>query len=278
MRPASFQRIPPITVRTAWAACPKGTPVMLMRDRLDVVFADEDFADLYPADGRPAFSPGQLALVSVLQFAENLSDRAAADAVRTRIDWKYGLGLELDDPGFDYSVLRVPGPAGRGRPGGSAAAVDAGPPGGGRTAQGAGPTAYRRHPCPGSGAPVEPAGAGGRERAGRPGGDRRDGSGLAGAADRARVGHAIRPESRDRESPGRQSSGARTRRGVRPGRPEASHRGLGGRHPSPSANVAAGGDPSAGLDPPALLGSRGAIALAGGHCPAAGLAAVRLPV
>ncbi|MFC9916563.1 transposase [Streptomyces sp. NPDC059862] len=40
-----------------------------------------------------------------LQFAENLSDRAAADAVRTRIDWKYALGLELDDPGFDHSVL-----------------------------------------------------------------------------------------------------------------------------------------------------------------------------
>ncbi|MFE7115002.1 IS1182 family transposase [Streptomyces sp. NPDC057654] len=94
-----------MTVRTAWAACPKGTPVMLMRDRLDVVFADDDFTDLYPADGRPGFSPGQLALVSVLQFAENLSDRAAADAVRTRIDWKYGLGLELDDPGFDHSLL-----------------------------------------------------------------------------------------------------------------------------------------------------------------------------
>ncbi|MFE7362199.1 transposase [[Kitasatospora] papulosa] len=61
------------------------------------------FPHLYPADGRPGFSPGQLALVSVLQFAENLSDRAAA--VRTRIDWKYGLGLELDDPGFDYSLL-----------------------------------------------------------------------------------------------------------------------------------------------------------------------------
>lgn len=105
MRPVGFQRTPPMTVRTAWAACPRGTPVMLMRDRLDVVFADEDFADLYPVDGRPGLSPGQLALVSVLQFAENLSDRAAADAVRTRIDWKYGLGLELDDPGFDYLLL-----------------------------------------------------------------------------------------------------------------------------------------------------------------------------
>ncbi|MGW3123971.1 transposase [Streptomyces sp. NPDC001107] len=62
---------------------------MLMKDRPHVVFTDEDFADLYPADGRPAFLLGQSALVSVLQFAENLSDRATADAVRTRIDWKY---------------------------------------------------------------------------------------------------------------------------------------------------------------------------------------------
>ncbi|MFE2432668.1 transposase [Streptomyces sp. NPDC059373] len=46
---------------------------------------------MYPADGRPEFSPRQLAMVSVLQFAENLSDRAAADAVRTRIDFKYAL-------------------------------------------------------------------------------------------------------------------------------------------------------------------------------------------
>ncbi|WP_326791283.1 IS1182 family transposase [Streptomyces sp. NBC_00841] len=101
----SYQRIPTRTVLTAWAACPKGTPAMLMRDRLDVVFEDNEFADLYPKDGRPGLSPGQLALVSVLQFAENLSDRAAANAVRTRIDWKYALGLELDDPGFDHSVL-----------------------------------------------------------------------------------------------------------------------------------------------------------------------------
>ncbi|MET7766251.1 transposase [Streptomyces sp. NPDC005393] len=78
---------------------------MLVRDRLDVLFEDEEFAGLYPSDGRPGFSPGQLARVSVLQFAENLSDRAAADAVRTRIDFKYALGLELEDPGFDYSVL-----------------------------------------------------------------------------------------------------------------------------------------------------------------------------
>ncbi|MFJ8955168.1 transposase [Streptomyces sp. NPDC102381] len=78
---------------------------MLIRDRLDVLFEDEEFAGLSPDDGRPGLSPGRLALVSVLQFAENLSDRAAADAVRTRIDWKCAIGLELEDPGFDHSVL-----------------------------------------------------------------------------------------------------------------------------------------------------------------------------
>ncbi|HZD13815.1 MAG TPA: transposase [Pseudonocardiaceae bacterium] len=53
----------------------------------------------------PGISPGQLALVTVLQFAENLTDRQAADAVRGRIDWKYALSLELTDPGFDHTVL-----------------------------------------------------------------------------------------------------------------------------------------------------------------------------
>jgi transposase len=41
----------------------------------------------------------------MLQLAEGLSDRQAADAVRARIDWKYLLCLELTDPGFHYSVL-----------------------------------------------------------------------------------------------------------------------------------------------------------------------------
>ncbi|MGW1616981.1 transposase [Streptomyces sp. NPDC002285] len=77
---------------------------------LETLFEDEEFAGLYPDDGRPGLSPGQVALVSLLQFAENLSDRAVADAVRTRIGWKHTLGLELDDPGFDHSVLCEFGP------------------------------------------------------------------------------------------------------------------------------------------------------------------------
>ncbi|MBB5784309.1 transposase [Nonomuraea jabiensis] len=78
---------------------------MWLRDALGEVFSGERFAEAFPADGRPAISPGALAAVSVLQYADNLSDRQAAEAVRARMDWKYLLGLELTDPGIDHSVL-----------------------------------------------------------------------------------------------------------------------------------------------------------------------------
>jgi transposase len=89
----------------ARAAFPKGTPYLTLRDELETMYADSLFADLFPTCGQPAESPGRLALVAVLQFAENLSDRQAADAVRSRIDWKYLLGLALVGPGCDFSVL-----------------------------------------------------------------------------------------------------------------------------------------------------------------------------
>src|SRR5918997_6390090 len=76
-----------------------------MHDELGGLYADQDFAALFPVLGQPALAPAQLALVTLMQFAENLTDRQAAEAVRARIDWKYALCLELDDPGFDYSVL-----------------------------------------------------------------------------------------------------------------------------------------------------------------------------
>jgi transposase len=76
-----------------------------MRKVLGSIYTDEDFADLFPKEGQPAQAPWRLALVTVMQFVENLSDRQTADAVRGRIDWKYLLGLELTDPGFDASVL-----------------------------------------------------------------------------------------------------------------------------------------------------------------------------
>lgn len=69
------------------------------------LWSDEDFAQWYPRDGQPGLSPAQLATVSVLQFLLELSDRQAAETVRGRIDFKYALALELDDPGIHHSVL-----------------------------------------------------------------------------------------------------------------------------------------------------------------------------
>ncbi|MGF3024059.1 IS1182 family transposase [Methylobacterium aquaticum] len=101
----SLPPVPEDTARVAQTAFRRGNPYLLLRTRLGPIFADAEFADLYPARGQPAYAPWRLALVTLLQFREGLSDRQAADAVRARIDWKYLLGLDLADPGFDYSVL-----------------------------------------------------------------------------------------------------------------------------------------------------------------------------
>lgn len=97
--------IPTLTVMTAQAAFPKGNNYLRMRDEMGILFQDADFIDLYSQRGQPAESPWRLAMVTLLQFMEDLTDREAADAVRGRIDWKYVLGLELNDQGFDYSIL-----------------------------------------------------------------------------------------------------------------------------------------------------------------------------
>jgi transposase len=105
MRPRALPEVPAQTVAVARAAFPRGALAMRVRDELGEVFCDGAFVDAFATRGRPGISPGQLAMVTVLQFAENLTDRQAADAVRGRIDWKYSLGLELTDAGFDFTVL-----------------------------------------------------------------------------------------------------------------------------------------------------------------------------
>jgi transposase len=97
--------VPEETAHVAHAAFPNGNRYMQMRDILGSVYADDQFTDVFSGRGRPATSPWRLALVTVMQFAEGLTDRQAAEAVRARIDWKYTLALDLADPGFDYSVL-----------------------------------------------------------------------------------------------------------------------------------------------------------------------------
>lgn len=78
---------------------------MLFRDEFEGFLSSLNFEGLYPTRGKPALPPWRLLLATILQFSENLTDRQAADAVKSRIDWKYALSLELSDPGFHYSVL-----------------------------------------------------------------------------------------------------------------------------------------------------------------------------
>jgi transposase len=105
LHPRYIPDVPEETVKVAQAAFRKGNRYMQMRDELGTLFNDEQFSDLFPNVGQLAESPWRLALVTVMQFAENLMDRQAADAVRAHIDWKYALSLELTDDGFDFSVL-----------------------------------------------------------------------------------------------------------------------------------------------------------------------------
>jgi transposase len=78
---------------------------VVVRDELGELFADEQFAEAFGVRGRPGWSPGRLAMITAFQMAENMPDSQAAEAVRLRLDWKYALGLELTDPGFDPCVL-----------------------------------------------------------------------------------------------------------------------------------------------------------------------------
>ena len=110
MQPAAWPEPDPqvaAAVRAMYYGSRKTEPplAVAMRDRLGEWLHDEGFASAFGVRGRPGWSPSRLALITVLQRAENLTDRMAAEAVRARLDWKYLLGLPLDDPGFDHSVL-----------------------------------------------------------------------------------------------------------------------------------------------------------------------------
>ena len=187
MQPAAWPEPDPLIAAAIAAKYSGKRPRRLavqVRDRLGQWLEDEQFAAAFGDRGRPGWSPSRLALVTILQREENLADRAAAEAVRTRIDWQYLLGLPLDDPGFDHTVLsefrdRVadagPGAGGAGRAAGQAGGLGPGP--GGRQA------AHRFHSCHRRGGGAEPAGAGRGKRAGRAGGADSRAPGLGGPAD-----------------------------------------------------------------------------------------------
>ena len=113
LKPGPIHPVPKETNRVAGAAFPKGNLYLTLLDKLGPIFDDEDSVGLFPKDGQPGLPPWRLALVTILQFRENLSDRQAAEAVRARIDWKCLLGLELTDAGKESRERRVSAERGR---------------------------------------------------------------------------------------------------------------------------------------------------------------------
>lgn len=105
LQPVAEYSVPDDTARVAHAIFPKGNIYLKLASELKTFLVDEDFADLFPRKGQPAVSPLRLALATILQYIEGLTDRQTADSVRTRIDWKYLLCLELTDSGFHHTVL-----------------------------------------------------------------------------------------------------------------------------------------------------------------------------
>lgn len=112
LHPRSVDPVPEETARVAKAAFPKGTTYMTMRDELGAIFEDEDFAHLFPRRGPPAMAPWRLALVTIMQFSEGLSDRQTADAVRARIDWNFYDVVKRREPDRT-SYRRAASPTGR---------------------------------------------------------------------------------------------------------------------------------------------------------------------
>src|SRR5262249_53070963 len=106
LHPQTLPPVPDATAAAVRAAFPKGNLYVDLHAEFGTLYADQLFADRYPPEGRPMeVSPWRLALVTVMQYMEGLTDRQAADAVRRCMDWKYALSLDLHDPGFDFTLL-----------------------------------------------------------------------------------------------------------------------------------------------------------------------------
>jgi len=105
IRPAPFPPLPRDTAGAAEAVFGKGNIYLTIGDQMESLLAEVDLTDLAVSQEKPAATLAMLAFVTAFQYAENLPDRRAAEALRTRTDWKYALHLSLDYPGWDPTAL-----------------------------------------------------------------------------------------------------------------------------------------------------------------------------
>src|SRR5215468_2977545 len=104
LTPDPIPPLPEVTKQVAHAAFPQGNRSMQMRDHLGSLYTDSDVAALVPSRGHAAEAPWRLAVVTIWHLGEQRTDRPAADAVRRRIDWKYGVSWDRQDSGFAHTV------------------------------------------------------------------------------------------------------------------------------------------------------------------------------
>ena len=107
LKPIPILEVPEETARIAHAAFPKGNIYLRIRDRLGVSsLRMNNLSSLFPKRGSTSFcARGAWRLYQSCSLLKIYRIGEAANAVRSRIDWKYLLGLEMEDAGFDYSIL-----------------------------------------------------------------------------------------------------------------------------------------------------------------------------
>ena len=92
LRPRKIWDIPTETKRITHKSLPKGNEYILLRDKIGVIYKDENFAELFSWRGQPAESPGLLSMVTIMQFAEHVQKIAGT---KLPIEQK---PLPTDDP------------------------------------------------------------------------------------------------------------------------------------------------------------------------------------
>jgi transposase len=99
--------LPPVGPQSWTALIPPDSFYARLAEQRDVLVADEPYSVLYKDSrrGRPSIPPSVVVLAMLLQYHDDCSDAEAEQRVRFDLRWKHALGLDLEDVGFDATVL-----------------------------------------------------------------------------------------------------------------------------------------------------------------------------